>query len=91
VRQVVPIRLSDGEREQIATAAGLQAMPVSTYLRSAALQASAVAIGKATVASRPPRRERPAPERKVPDRKLLVVDSVPAAKSHYVDGEAVGR
>jgi hypothetical protein len=86
VRAVVPIRLGDREREQIAKAAGLQNMPVSTYLRCAALQASAVAIGKATVASRPPRRER-----KVPERKLLVVDPEPPKRPHYVNGELARR
>jgi hypothetical protein len=86
VRAVVPIRLSDREREQIATAAGLQNMPLSSYVRCAALQHSAVAVGRATVAPRPPRRERPAPERKVP-----VLDFMPAPKPHYVDGELVRR
>jgi hypothetical protein len=80
VRAVVPIRLSAGEREQIATAAGLQGMPVSSYLRCAALQASAVAIGKATVAPKPPR----------PERKVLVLDAEPPKRPHHVDGELVG-
>jgi hypothetical protein len=89
-RETLTMRLSGKEREQIAKAAELQGMPLRSYLRWAALQHSAVAIGKATVTSRPRRRERPAPERKVPERKLLVIDPEPS-KAHYVDGELVRR
>jgi hypothetical protein len=79
-REVVAVRLGRGEREQIATAAGLQGMPISTWLRCAALQASAVAVGKASV------RPRPAPEPKP----VVVLDVAPA-RQHYVDGELVRR
>jgi hypothetical protein len=86
-REVLALRLSGAERAQIATAAGLQNMPLSSYVRCAALQASAVAVGRATVAPRQPRRERPAPERKVP-----VIDLAPEpTREHYVDGELVRR
>jgi Mobilization protein NikA len=88
-RQVIAIRLAEGEREQIAAAARLQGLPLSSYLRCAALEASAVAVGRATVAPgphppRPPRRERPAGKREVP-----VLDWAPAKTPHYVDGELV--
>jgi uncharacterized protein (DUF1778 family) len=43
------LRLSAGEREQIAAAAELQDMPLRSYLRCAALQHSAVAVAKANV------------------------------------------
>jgi uncharacterized protein (DUF1778 family) len=72
IRGVVALRLSPAEREQIATAAGLQKMPLSTYVRCAALQASVVAVGT----PRPPRRERPAAEREVP-----VLDWAPAKEA----------
>lgn len=80
MREVVPIRLGDGEREQLAKAAGLQGMPVSTYVRCAALQASAVAVGKASIAPRP-----------APKPKPVVVLDVAPKREHYVDGELVRR
>jgi hypothetical protein len=84
-RDVLAVRLAEREREQIAAAAGLQGMPISTYLRCAALQASAVAIGRASVATARPR-EWPAP---APPRKLRVIEVVPEPRAHYVDGELV--
>jgi hypothetical protein len=88
------VRLSEAERAQIAAAEGFQNMPLSSYVGCAALQHSAVAVGKATVAPRPrpvsPRAE-PTPERKVPARKLLVIDPAPPKREHYVDGELVRR
>jgi hypothetical protein len=80
-RVVVAIRLGRGEREQIAAAAGLAGMPVSTYLRCAALQASA-AIARVQV------RSRPAPERKL---RVVELEPGPERRVHYVDGELVRR
>jgi uncharacterized protein (DUF1778 family) len=88
VRDVLALRLSEGERAQIATAAGLQNMPLSSYVRCAALQASAVAVGKASVVLR---RELPAPKRKLP-----VIDLAPERREHFVassfavDGDGCG-
>jgi uncharacterized protein (DUF1778 family) len=81
-REVVAIRLGRGEREQIAAAAGLAGMPVSTYLRCAALQASAAAIARVQV------RSRPAPERKL---RVVELEPGPERKVHDVDGELVRR
>jgi uncharacterized protein (DUF1778 family) len=81
-REVLALRLSEAERGQVAKAAELSGMPLSSWVRSAALQASAIATGRATVA--PPR----APDRRV----LVMLDLGPeSAREHYVDGELVRR
>lgn len=54
------MRLSDAEREQIAGAASRLSLPLTSFVRQAALQASAVAERKVSVKTR---------ERKAPDRK----------------------
>jgi hypothetical protein len=79
-RDVLAVRISPAERAQIATAAGLQDMPVSTYVRCVALQASAVAIGRASVV---PRRD--------PARPKAPVTAPEPTREHYVDGELVRR
>jgi uncharacterized protein (DUF1778 family) len=49
VRGVVPVRLSDAERAQIAGAAKRQSLTLSGFIRQASLQASAVVEGKVSV------------------------------------------
>jgi hypothetical protein len=79
--------LSDGEREQIARAAGRLKLPLSGFVRQAALQASAVVEGK--VAAKAPERESAG---------VVVVDVEPPALEveepwrphHFVDGECSG-
>jgi len=57
-REVLAIRLSDGEREQIAGAAARLGLALSSFVRQAALQASAVVGRKVSVqAPEPAERE----------------------------------
>jgi uncharacterized protein (DUF1778 family) len=80
MRSVVPIRLSDEEREQINTAAARLKLPLSSFIRQASLQASAVVEQKVSPAvARPAEFEEP--------RELVVIE--PAR--HMVDGEWVSR
>jgi hypothetical protein len=81
VRSVVPMRLSDAEREQIARAADRLKLPLSGFVRQAALQASAVVEGKVSVKT---------PERTevAPARGAVVLDLEPRAH-HFVDGLCV--
>jgi hypothetical protein len=89
-RDVVPVRLSDAEREQIASAALRQGLTFSAFLRQAALQTSAIVAGKVSVKPR----EREARERvKVPT--ILADDPPPRVEEpwrphHFLDGECVG-
>jgi hypothetical protein len=73
VRSVSTIRLSDQERGQIAAAAARLKLPLSSFLRQAALQASAVVERKVSVRENPP-----------PERELVVVE--PRTDHHFVDG-----
>jgi hypothetical protein len=82
MRSVVPIRLGDAEREQIAHAAARLKLPLSSFIRQSALQSSAVVERKASPRTKPKQPE-PDPE----PRELVVVDAEP----HYVDGEPVYR
>jgi uncharacterized protein (DUF1778 family) len=77
VRSVVPVRLSDAERGQIAGAAKRLELTLSGFVRQAALEASARVERKVSVVT-----EQPAP--------LAVVESEPEPV-HYVDGEPVSR
>jgi hypothetical protein len=77
-REVVPIRLSDREREQIAGAAARQTLTLSAFIREAALQASAIITRKATVKEREPE---PAP----PPHEPIILDSE-RGRPHVVDG-----
>jgi uncharacterized protein (DUF1778 family) len=81
MRAVVPIRLGDDERAQIAAAASRRKLTLSAFVREAALQASAVVEGKATI-------HIPEPE---PERLLGLVVSEPEPARHMVDGEWVVR
>jgi hypothetical protein len=81
MRAVVPIRLGAGERSQIAAAAARRKVTLSAFVREAALQASAVVEGKASV-----RAAEPEPEREP----LALAEPVPV-RVHYVDGEPVRR
>ena len=76
-REVLAIRLSDAEREQIAGAAARLKLTLSGFVRQAALQASAVVGRKVSVqAPEPPERE-----------SLGVVLLDPEQSSHaFVDG-----
>ena len=57
-REVLAIRLSDAEREQIAGAAGRLKLTLSGFVRQAALQSAAVVGRKVSVqAPEPPERE----------------------------------
>jgi hypothetical protein len=77
VRSVVPIRLSDRERGQIAGAARRLQLTLSRFVRQAALEASARVERKVSVAA-------------PPEPELVVVESEPE-RVHYVDGEPVSR
>jgi len=79
MRGVVPIRLGDQEREQIARAAGRLEKSVSGFIREAALLASAHVEGKAV-----------AREKTEPVEKVAFVEPEPP-DVHYVDGEIVRR
>jgi multidrug efflux pump subunit AcrA (membrane-fusion protein) len=72
----VPIRLGDAERAQIAAAALRQGLPLSGFVRQAALQVSAIVTAKATVKTE---RE---PE---PAREVSVLDT-DVERVHVVDG-----
>ena len=85
MRSVVPIRLSDAERGQIADAASRLELSLSGFIRQASLEASARVTRKvavAPVAEGAPRAAEPKP------RQLVVVE--PEAV-HFVDGEPVRR
>lgn len=80
MRAVVPIRLNDAEREQIARAAARLELTLSGFVRQAALQESAVVERKVSVK---PRSERPnVPERE--PRGVVVLDD--QLEHHFVDG-----
>lgn len=90
-RDVIAVRLSEAERAQVARAAVALELPLSTFLRHAALQASAVATGKANVR---PAATRELGERAVaheappqPEPRALVVLGLDEERIHYVDGE----
>lgn len=85
VREVTPIRLSVAERAQIAGAAARRKLTVSGFIRQAALQASAIVEGKASVR----RPEEPRQASAYDERGLVIVDPEPAG--HWVDGELVSR
>ena len=79
MREVVPIRLSDQERGQIASAATRLGKNLSGFVREAALQASAVVERKASVKARSERAE-------VPERKsagMVLIE--PREIHHWVD------
>jgi uncharacterized protein (DUF1778 family) len=82
VRAVVPVRLGDGERRQIAAAAARRKTTLSAFVREAAFASSAIVEGKASVK---------APEVSEPEREqgLMFVEAEPAG--HWVDGELVYR
>jgi hypothetical protein len=69
VRAVVPIRLGAAERDQIARAAARRDLPVSSFIRQAALAASAVVMERVTPVK--PRGDAPSDE--VPGRGVPVV------------------
>ena len=81
MREVTPIRLSAAEREQIHAAAARRKLTLSGFIRQAALEASAIVEGTATVK---------APEREEPESGyggLVVLEAEPTG--HWVDGELV--
>jgi hypothetical protein len=73
MRSVSTIRLSDQERSQIAAAAARLKLPFSSFLRQAALQASAVVERKVSVRERPPA-----------GRELIILE--PTTPHRFVDG-----
>jgi uncharacterized protein (DUF1778 family) len=79
-RQVVPIRLSDAERAQIAGAAAGRELTLSGFIRQAALQLSAVVQEKVVPSYSRPR---------VPtEQRVVVLDQEPEPE-HWVDGDLV--
>jgi hypothetical protein len=74
VRSVVPVRLSDLERSQIAGAAARLELPLSSFIRQASLLASARVERKVSVA--------------VPEPEPVILDTEPK-REHWVDGERV--
>jgi hypothetical protein len=80
MRDVTPVRLSVGERRQIAAAAARLKLPFSSFLRQAALQASAVVERKVAVKAEHENGFH-APEQ---PRDLVVVE--PRSDHHFVDG-----
>jgi hypothetical protein len=76
-REVVPIRLSDREREQIAGAAVRQTLTLSAFIREAALQASAIITRKATVKA--------SEQEPPPPHEPIILDSE-RGRPHVVDG-----
>jgi uncharacterized protein (DUF1778 family) len=85
VRAVVPIRLSDVERGQIAAAAARLGLSLSGFVRQAALQASAAVERKAAVKAEEPLAV------VVAESSGLVVVGELEERWHYVDGEPVRR
>jgi hypothetical protein len=79
-RDVLAIRLSGPEREQIAKAATRQKLTLSGFVRSAALQASARVLEKVTPAKPPA--PKPAEARETP---LVLIDDEPR-RGRLVDG-----
>jgi uncharacterized protein (DUF1778 family) len=82
-RSVVPIRLGDSERAQIARAASRLQLTLSGFVRQAALQASAVVDRKASMVSKPRDADL---DQSMSERGLVVVEP---EREHYVDGERV--
>jgi uncharacterized protein (DUF1778 family) len=80
-RSVISLRLAAGERDQIADAAERVGLPFSTFIRQAALQASARVVEKVSVV----RASEPETERG------LVVLGDDGPSEHWVDGELVSR
>jgi hypothetical protein len=83
-RAVVPIRLSDRERAQIAAAAGRLELTLSGFLRQSALQASAIVEGKASVKPATERKSDPEPAR---ESRVVLLDAAPS--HHFVEGICV--
>jgi hypothetical protein len=80
-RAVVPIRLGDGERAQIARAAAVRELPLSGFIRQAALLQAAIVTEKVTPVKAP---ERERVRREVP---VVVEEEAPErVPSHWVDG-----
>jgi uncharacterized protein (DUF1778 family) len=75
-REVLAIRVSDQEREQIAGAAARLELTLSGFVRQAALQASAVVGRKVSAQAPPPERE---------SRGVVLLDPEPSDHS-FVDG-----
>ena len=80
MRDVVPVRLGNAEREQIAQAAEHRKLALSSFIREAALQASADVQGKASVKA-------PAVPERAPARVTMVEPEPP--KRRMVEGEWV--
>jgi uncharacterized protein (DUF1778 family) len=80
VRDVLAIRLSAAEREQITAAATRLGLRLSGFVRQSALQSSAVVEKKVSVKE---------PQPAEPERELVVVELEPSG--HWVDGEFVQR
>jgi uncharacterized protein (DUF1778 family) len=72
-QQTFTIRISDAERVQIARAANRLSKPLTSFVREAALAASARVENKVVVKEKPP-----------PERELVVIE--PRTDHHLVDG-----
>jgi hypothetical protein len=79
-RAVVPVRLSDAEREQIASAAMREGMTFSAFLRAASLEASARVTRKVSPA-REPVRPKSEPV------SVPVIEDAEPDREHWCDGE----
>src|SRR4051812_36765912 len=78
-RQVVPVRLSGPERSQIASGAARLKLPLSSFVRQAALQASAIVERKVSVKPAVPK----------PERRPAVAMLEDPEPAHFVDGDPV--
>jgi hypothetical protein len=79
-RGVVPVRLSDSERERVSRAAEARNLAFSSFVRWAALQAASDRL----------LRQRPTPEPDPVEHDPVVIGDT-AERGHYVDGEPVLR
>jgi hypothetical protein len=84
VRETVSVRFSEAERHQVAAAAERSGQAVSSFVREAALQASARVTGKVSEAER---RDDGEPESVYAERGLVALER----PKHMVDGEWTGR
>jgi hypothetical protein len=89
-RAVAPVRLSNAEREQIASAALRQGITFSAFLRQAALEASARVEGKVSPVKAPERETREQAKATILEPEPAPAVEEPWRPHHFVDGGCLG-
>lgn len=89
-RAVAPVRLSNAEREQIASAALRQGIIFSGFLRQAGLEASARVEGKVSPVKAPERETREQAKATILEPEPAPAVEEPWRPHHFVDGGCLG-